>query len=89
MISRQHRRFYKMAPKRVLLVSTSAGSMGGKATGLWISELAEPYPPRRRSRFSFPAVVASTEYPRHRRGVAASPRDFPAGTTRARKPAST
>jgi len=32
-----------MAPKKVLLVSTSAGSMGGKATGLWISELAEPY----------------------------------------------
>jgi len=32
-----------MAPKKVLLVSTSAGEMGGKATGLWISELAEPY----------------------------------------------
>lgn len=28
---------------KILLVSTSAGSMGGNPTGLWISELAEPY----------------------------------------------
>ena len=32
----------KMA-KKVLLVSTSAGQMGEHPTGLWISELAEPY----------------------------------------------
>ena len=29
--------------KKVLLVSTSAGQMGEHPTGLWISELAEPY----------------------------------------------
>ena len=29
--------------KTILLVSTSAGSMGGNPTGLWIAELAEPY----------------------------------------------
>ena len=36
------RRLHKMA-KKVLLVSTSAGQMGEHPTGLWISELAEPY----------------------------------------------
>jgi len=29
--------------KSILLVSTSAGAMGGNPTGLWLSELAEPY----------------------------------------------
>lgn len=29
--------------KTILLVSTSAGSMGGRSTGLWLAELAEPY----------------------------------------------
>lgn len=29
--------------KKVLLISTSAGTLGGRSTGLWISELAEPY----------------------------------------------
>lgn len=29
--------------KKVLLISTSAGMMGTNPTGLWISELAEPY----------------------------------------------
>lgn len=29
--------------KQILLVSTSAGEMGGRPTGLWLAELAEPY----------------------------------------------
>ncbi|KAH8050025.1 glyoxalase [Aureococcus anophagefferens] len=32
-----------MPAKKVLLVSTSASSMGGNPTGLWLAELAEPY----------------------------------------------
>jgi|EP01046_Picozoa_sp_COSAG06_P082969 putative intracellular protease/amidase len=28
---------------KLLLVSTSAGSMGGNPTGLWLAELAEPW----------------------------------------------
>ena len=28
---------------RVLLCSTSAAAMGGRPTGLWLAELAEPY----------------------------------------------
>ena len=32
-----------MSAKKVLLVSTSAGEMGGNPTGLWLAELAEPY----------------------------------------------
>ena len=29
--------------KKILVVCTSAGSMGGKPTGLWLSELADPW----------------------------------------------
>ena len=29
--------------KKMLIVSTSAGSMGGNPTGLWLAELAEPW----------------------------------------------
>jgi putative intracellular protease/amidase len=29
--------------KKILLCSTSASSMGGNPTGLWLAELAEPY----------------------------------------------
>ena len=38
-----HARRYTNMAKKVLLVSTSAGQMGEHPTGLWISELAEPY----------------------------------------------
>ena len=40
---RNHARRYTNMAKKVLLVSTSAGQMGEHPTGLWISELAEPY----------------------------------------------
>ena len=29
--------------KKVVIVNTSAGSMGGGPTGVWLSELADPY----------------------------------------------
>ena len=29
--------------KQILIVSTSALEMGGRPTGLWLAELAEPY----------------------------------------------
>ena len=29
--------------KSVVIVNTSAGAMGGNPTGLWLSELADPY----------------------------------------------
>mgnify|MGYP002851912896 FL=1 len=29
--------------KSVVIVNTSAGSMGGGPTGVWLSELADPY----------------------------------------------
>mmetsp|Transcript_64037 Transcript_64037/g.176914 ORF Transcript_64037/g.176914 Transcript_64037/m.176914 type:complete len:231 (-) Transcript_64037:406-1098(-) len=29
--------------KKILILSTSAGAMGGNPTGLWLAELAEPY----------------------------------------------
>ena len=40
---RNHERRLPNMAKKVLLVSTSAGQMGEHPTGLWISELAEPY----------------------------------------------
>ena len=35
--------FLQNMAKKILLISTSAGSMGGNPTGLWLAELAEPY----------------------------------------------